>query len=156
MSGATRKGSRSADVGSNAHVTVAVVYDVHKFRTCIMHTLMGHNEEKVSLIVLTAADVSPVVKRLGDLLGADRPPSLLEDTNLVLSPVTSSQLVPVNSSTPTPNSALLAEIGRLKAEVRAKTYELYVHIHRKTSPHISFHYAFAVFSLCVCVCVLCV
>ena len=46
MSGATTKGSRSADVGSNAHVTVAktFVYDVHKFY---------YNEEKVSLRCLS-------------------------------------------------------------------------------------------------------
>ena len=103
--------------------------------------------------MLTAADVSPVVKRLGDLLGADRPPSLLEDTSLVLSPVTSSQLVPVNSSTPTPNSALLAEIGRLKAEVRAKTYELYTEKPVHTSLSIML---LPYVSLCVCVCCVCV
>ena len=54
MSGATSKGSRSADVGSNAHVTVAkisFVYDVHKF--CIMRTLMEHTKEKVSLRCLS-------------------------------------------------------------------------------------------------------
>ena len=66
----------------------------------------------------STVDVSQVVERLADVLGVDRPLSLLEDTSLAMTTSDLELPTPVDSSTPaTAHSSLVAQIARLQEEV---------------------------------------
>ncbi|CAI8014549.1 Janus kinase and microtubule-interacting protein 3 [Geodia barretti] len=72
-------------------------------------------------LLRSGQDVSQVVERLADVLGVDRPLSLLEDTSLAMTTSDLEPPTPVDSSTPaTAHSSLVAQIARLQEELSEK------------------------------------